>query len=96
MRGRLALLAGGAAVAAATVYRRLRRQASVAAPVETHADELRARLEASRAVVDEREQFEEAEVPVDEADEVAPADRRKAVHDRGRHAAEQMRRGSSG
>jgi len=39
-------------------------------------------------VVDEREEFESAETPVDEAD---VDDRRRAVHDRGRAAAEQMR-----
>ena len=98
MKARLALVLGGAAVAGAAAYRFLRRAApSQAPPPEAHADELRARLAESRAVVDEREDFESAETPVDEADVVTPApgDRRRAVHDRGRHVAEEMRRGAT-
>jgi hypothetical protein len=44
-------------------------------------------------VVDEREEFEAGETPVDQADPDAPVDdRRQAVHERGKAAAEQMRR----
>ena len=51
------------------------------------------RLEESRAVVDEREEFESAETPVDEVEaDASPEDRRRAVHERGKAAAEQMRR----
>ena len=46
----------------------------------------------SRALVDEREEFESAETPVDEAE---VDDRRRAVHERGRAAADQMRRDSA-
>jgi hypothetical protein len=100
MRGRLAFLLGGAAVAGATVYRFLRPgRAAVAEPVveDRRADELRAKLAESREVVAEREEFEAAETPVDVAAEVAPepADRRRAVHERGRKVAEQMRRPGS-
>lgn len=101
MRGRLALLLGGAAVAGAAVNRFLRRPRSgdrVAEPVvaDTRVDELREKLAESREVVAERDEFESAETPVDLAEEVAPApelgDRRRAVHERGRKVAEQMRR----
>ena len=90
------MLLGGAAVAATAAYRTLRRRRAPQAPAEpdSHADELRAKLEESRTVVAEREEFEAAEVPVDRAEEVAPSvgDRRRAVHERGRRVAEEMRR----
>ncbi len=87
---------GGATVAGAAAYRRLRRKPAPAATVDQHAEELRAKLAASRVVVDDREEFESAETPVDLAEDVAPdlGDRRRAVHDRGRHVAEEMRRGA--
>ena len=96
---RLAFVLGGAAVAGATAYRFLRRAAPARVPdVDPHAEELRAKLAESRAVVDERDEFDAAEVPVDQAQDVVapdPGDRRRAVHDRGRHVAEEMRRGSA-
>jgi hypothetical protein len=98
MRGRIALVLGGAAVAGAGAYRRLRRKPAPGVTVaDEHAEELRAKLAESRAVVDDREEFESAETPVDLAEDVAPdlGDRRRAVHDRGRHVAEEMRRGAS-
>ena len=100
MRSRLAVLLGGAAVAAAAAYRSLRPKRAPLPPDEpdTHADELRAKLEQSRAVVSEREEFEAAEVPVDQAEEMPSevADRRAAVHSRGRKIADEMRRGANG
>jgi hypothetical protein len=44
-------------------------------------------------MVEEREEFESAETPVDEVIGPEPEveDRRKAVHERGRAAAEEMR-----
>jgi hypothetical protein len=96
VRSRLAVLLGGAAVAATAAYRTLRRRRAPQAPAETdsHADELRAKLEESRAVVAEREEFEAAEVTVDHAEDATPSvgDRRRAVHERGRKGAEEMRR----
>jgi hypothetical protein len=91
VRARTAWLAG-AAGAAIAVYRRMRRPAP--APVEDpRAEDLRRKLDESRAVVDEREEFEAGETPVDQADPDAPVDdRRQAVHERGKAAAEQMRR----
>lgn len=98
MRNRIAVLLGGAAVAGAAIYRALRPHRRPAEPLpepDARADELRAKLEESRGVVAERDEFEAAETPVDLAEEVAPdlGDRRRAVHERGRKVAEQMRRG---
>ena len=83
----MAWIAGAVGVAGVTVYRKLRRQ-PVAAGTDERAEELREKLAESRAVVEEREEFESAETPVDEAE---VDDRRRAVHERGRAAADQMR-----
>ncbi|HYZ18357.1 MAG TPA: hypothetical protein VE615_02335 [Gaiellaceae bacterium] len=97
MRSRIAVLLGGAAVAGAAVYRALRpgrpRPEAPSAP-DGPADELRAKLEEARSVASERDEFEAAEVPIDHAEEVVVdvADRRRAVHERGRRVAEHMRR----
>jgi hypothetical protein len=45
------------------------------------ADELRAKLEESRAAADDRQAFEDGETPIDEAD---PEARRARVHEQGR------------
>jgi hypothetical protein len=93
MRARTAWLAG-AAGAAIAAWRKLRRPD---APVEDpRAADLRAKLEESRAVVDEPEEFDSAETTVDQAEPVDVSDRRSAVHERGRAAAEDMRRSSGG
>ena len=97
MRARLAFLAGGVAVAGGTVYRFFRRAPAPGAATDARADELREKLAESRAVVEDREEYDSAETSVDEADEAVPpdlGDRRRAVHGRGRHVAEEMRRGS--
>jgi hypothetical protein len=75
----------GAAAGALAVWRWRRRKPQVE---QDPAESLRAKLEESRAVVDEREEFESAETPVDQAE---VDDRRRAVHERGRTAAERMR-----
>jgi hypothetical protein len=89
VRRPLAWLLGG--FAAARFVRR-RRQAHAPAP-DPRADELRQRLAESRGIVDEREEFEAAETPVDEAEPAPhdPDDRRRAVHEAAREAAERMR-----
>ena len=81
---------------AAAGFLRRRQQQHVAHEAETgpdpRADELRRKLAESRAIVEEREEFEAAETTVDQAH--APEDpetRRRAVHDAGRAAAERMR-----
>ena len=86
MRSRFAwLVAGAGAVAAATRF--LRKPTQPEPPGDPRADELRRRIDESRGLEDEREEFESAETPVDEAD---PETRRKHVHERGRAAVERM------
>jgi hypothetical protein len=91
VRARTAWLAG-AAGAAVAVYRRFRRQEPAEDP---RAEELRRKLEESRAVVEE--QHEEAASPETPVDAVAEPEageveaRRQAVHERARAAAEEMR-----
>jgi hypothetical protein len=93
MRRPAAWLLGG--LAAAGLLRRRRAPVdSVAKDSEPdpRAGELRRKLAESRAIVDEREEFEAAETTVDEV--AAPGDpevRRRAVHEAGRAAAERMR-----
>jgi hypothetical protein len=100
VRRLLTLLSG--AIAGFGLYRLLagRRPAPVyeAPPTpeprdDPRAEELRRRLAEARTMVEEREEFEAAETPVDRA-EPAPevGERRKRVHDEGRRTAERMRR----
>jgi hypothetical protein len=102
VRGRLALLAAGAAAAVAVTHKLRRRRVRVVpeAPPEPgpdpRADELREKLAASREVVDERDADEERETPVDEAVDVAAGGaevdaRREEIHARGKAAAAEMR-----
>ena len=92
MQSRLAWLLAGFGLAAAAMSRFLRTPAPPPLPPQAEpdprAEELAERIAASRGIVDEREQFEEAETPVDEAD---PETRRRHVHERGRAALERMR-----
>jgi hypothetical protein len=88
VRARTAWLAG-AAGAAIAVYRRLRPQPAPGPTDDPRAEELRQKLEESRAVVEEQhEQAASPETPVDEADVES---RRAAVHDRARTATDEMR-----
>jgi len=93
VQGRLALLLGGAVVAGAAAYRGLTRRSPAPVIPEPHVEALKARLAESKAVVEEREEFEAGETPVDEVTgpEAEVEDRRKAVHERGRAAADEMR-----
>jgi hypothetical protein len=86
-------LAGAVGVAGAAAYRALRRRP--APPEDPRAEELRRKLDESRELVDEREEFEAAETTVDKAEPAEVEDRRRAVHERGTAAAEKMR-GPSG
>jgi hypothetical protein len=89
-----------AALAALGLYRavtsRRRRPLSARVPgppgPDPRAEELRQRLAESRAIVEEREEFEAAETPVDRAEPATEVDeRRRRVHERGRSAAHKMR-----
>ena len=70
-----------------------RRREPVAVGADPRAEELRRKLAESRPLVEERDEFEAAELTVDLA-EPAPEDpesRRRAVHDAGRETVERMR-----
>jgi hypothetical protein len=105
VQNRAAIIAGGVAAAAAVAYGLLRRRPAPLPPVvapeepdgtDPRAEALRDKLAASRELPAEREAFEEAETPVDEAvateSDEDVEDRRRAVHKRGRAAADDMRR----
>jgi hypothetical protein len=102
VRRPLTVLSG--AIAGFGLYRlllsRRHRPAVVAppeAPEDRRAEELRRKLAESRTMVEEREEFESAETPVDRAETAPEVDeRRQSVHEEGRRAAERMRRRSSG
>jgi hypothetical protein len=94
VRARTAWL-GAIGVAGAAVIRALRRKPAPVPAADSRAEELRQKLDESRAVVDEREEFEAAETPIDQAEPGDVGDRRRAVHERGRSAADQMRRDSA-
>jgi hypothetical protein len=71
-----------------------RRHEPVAEALDPRAEELRRKLAESREIVEEREEFEGAELTVDLA-EPAPEDpesRRRTVHESARATAEQMRK----
>src|SRR5881396_4447380 len=88
MKHPLAWLLGGFAL-----FGFLRRRREAPAGPDPRAEELRRKLAESRSIVEERDEFEAAEVTVDLA-EPAPEDpesRRRAVHDAARDAVRQMR-----
>jgi hypothetical protein len=98
VRRPLTLLSG--AIAGFGLYRLLvsrRRAPVVEGPPEPRedprAEELRRKLAEARTMVEEREEFESAETPVDRAEPAPKVDeRRKRVHEEGRRTAERMRR----
>ena len=74
-----------------------RRPEEPGATPDPRADELRTKLDESRALVEERDEFEGAELTVDQA-EPAPEDpetRRRAVHEEARSTVDRMRESSS-
>jgi hypothetical protein len=81
------LIGGGIAVAGGALYRKLRRKKPP--PEPDPALELRRKLDESRAVVQERDEFEAAEVPVDQA-EAAIDERRRDVHRRAQASIDEM------
>jgi hypothetical protein len=91
MRNRLAWVAG-ALGAAGVAYRAVRKQPAPDAAgtaADPRADELRRKLDESKPLAEEREEFEAGETPVDASDSLE--DKRAAVHERGRAAADEMR-----
>jgi len=91
MRNRLAWVAG-ALGAAGVAYRAVRKQPAPDAAEKVpdpRADELRRKLDESKPLVEEREEFEAGETPVDASESLE--DKRAAVHERGRAAADEMR-----
>lgn len=89
------------------VYRLVRRRRGPAVELpaaspdpraaDPRAGELRAKLEESRALLDERDAFEAGETAIDEADPTAgPDERRRRVHEQARSAVDEMRRSGSG
>ena len=91
---RLAWLLGGglAGLAAARAIVTRRRAPAPAPERDPRADELRRKLAEARDIADERDEFESAETTVDRAESPGDlAERRRAVHERGRAAAEEMR-----
>jgi hypothetical protein len=95
MRNRLAWIggaAGGVAFVRLLRGRRRRSRPNEDAPaVDPRAEELRRKLDESRTLVDEREEFEAAETPVDEAEAPPLDERRRRVHEQARAASERMR-----
>ncbi len=80
----------GAAAGALAVWRWRRRKPQVKPQAEEDpAESLRAKLEESRAVADERDRFEERETPVDEAAD--PEARRRSVHEDARARIDELR-----
>jgi hypothetical protein len=84
-------------VAVAALWRVIRRRPPgwvEMEPVDPRADELRRRLEESRPVVEDREEFEAAETTVDKVEAALPEDpeaRRRAVHAEGRSVVDRMK-----
>jgi hypothetical protein len=97
---RISVLTGVAAAVGAVAARAFRRRRQGQGESDPRAGELRQRLAESRAVVDERDEFEAAETPVDEVEPVADVgerrpdidERRREIHERAREAADDMRR----
>jgi hypothetical protein len=81
------------AVGGAAVYRALRRRAEAAPLDESRADELRAKLAAAREAGEDPEarSAEGGETPVDKAEPLDPDARRRAVHEQGRAAIDELR-----
>jgi hypothetical protein len=89
---RLAFLTGGTAIGLAALWRAVRRKPVPEPAPDPRAAALRARLDESREVVDDREEFEAAETTVDAVEAVPhPEERRRTVHAEGRAAVDRMR-----
>jgi hypothetical protein len=90
MRSRIALIAGAAVGTAGVAYRALRRGKRDSA-ADPRADALRRKLDESKPLVSERDEFETHETAVDEVEPATLDEKRTAVHERGRAAVDEMR-----
>jgi hypothetical protein len=81
-------------VGAFAVFGFLRRRREPPTPdVDPRAEDLRRKLAESRSIVEEREEFESAELTIDRAEPAPdPESRRGVVHDAARETVQQMRR----
>jgi hypothetical protein len=80
----------GSVLGGLAVWRLLRRKSAPRPePAPDPAAELRAKLEESKPIVDERETFEEAETPVDAAAD--PESRRRDVHEAARARLDELK-----
>lgn len=98
MKRLLAWIAGLAGGAAVVGYLRRDQPGGAVEPAapDPRAEELRAKLAESQALVDVREEDEANELTVDAAEPGGDPDaRRRAVHQQGREAADRMRGGST-
>jgi MYXO-CTERM domain-containing protein len=91
MKRPLAWLLGGFALLG--FVRRRREEPTSTPTLDPRAEELRRKLAESRPIIDERDEFEAAELTVDLAEPVPedPESRRRAVHDAARETVERMR-----
>ena len=90
-------LAVAALGATGVAYRLLQRRRAAPGrdpvPADPRAQELRRKLDESRELVEERDEFEAREIPVDQAEPPSACveERRRDVHESGRAAVEAMR-----
>jgi hypothetical protein len=87
VKGRKLLIGGGIAVAGGALYRKLRRKGAPQTP--DPALELRQKLDESRGVAEDRDEFEAGEIPVDQA-EPGIDERRRDVHRRAQASIDEM------
>jgi hypothetical protein len=90
-----AWITGALVGTAGIAYRALRRRPA-AAVADPRADELRQKLDESRPLVGERDEFESGETRVDEVAETTVDEKRAAAHERGRAAVDEIRSKPSG
>ena len=94
MRARVAFAAGAVGVAGALIARRVLRRRPERPPsiADDQAAELRAKLDESRSLADEREEFESGETTVDRAEPAGESveERRRQVHEQARAATGEM------
>jgi hypothetical protein len=87
------LLVAGAGMAAVALARRRFGRPVPARTADDHAAELRRKLDESRVLAAEREEFESGETTVDRVEPAAESvdERRRRVHEQGRAAVDEMR-----